>query len=124
MPNTPNPLTDSDIKKILAEWETPVFFTGPYSKLEPQTQVAVLGVFSAILAQAIYFASIDRADEVQPRIERVEMAAELNTSPQFSTLLTLARLYLEALVETPSEPLYELRKENIGKAIIRKETTT
>lgn len=124
MPKTPKPIIDAEIKEMLTHWKTPVFFTGPYSKLEPQTQVAVLGVFSAVLTQAVYFASIGRTDEVQPRMERVKIATELNTSPQLSTLLTLARLYLEALPETPSESLYEPRKEDIDKAIIRKEATT
>lgn len=66
MPNTPNPLTDSEIKETLAKWTTPVFTSDPCSKLEPQTQAAVLGVSSTLLAQAVYFASIDRMDEVQP----------------------------------------------------------
>lgn len=124
MPNTPNPLTDSDIKKILAEWEMPLFTSGPYSKLTPQTQVAVLGVFSALLAQAAYFASIDRMDELQRRMERVKMGTELNASPHLNTLLLLAQIYIDALEDAPSEPLYEVRKEDIGAAVARKESTT
>lgn len=124
MPNPPHPLTDSDIKKVLAKWKTPVFFSGPYSKLTPQTQVAVLGVFSAMLAQAAYFASIDRMDEVQPRMERVKMGTELNSSLHLNTLLLLTQLYMDALEDAPSEPLYEARKEDIGTTVVRKESPT
>lgn len=124
MPHTPNPLTDSDIKEMLAKWTMPVFCSGPYSKLEPQTQVAVLGVFSTMLAQAVYFAAIDRTDEVQLRMERVKLAAKLNSSPHLDTLLLIAQISIEAMGTTPSTPLYEVRKEEIGKPVIRKEPTT
>lgn len=124
MPDTPKPLTDSDIKNMLGEWKTPVFFSGPYSKLTPQRQVAVLGVFSALLAQAAYFASIDRKGEVRPRMECVKMATELSSSPHLNTLLLLTQIYMDALEDAPSEPLYEVRKEDIDKAVIRKEPTT
>lgn len=124
MLNTPKPITNAEIKEMLTQWETPVFFTGPYSKLKPQTQVAVLGVFSTMLAQAVYFAAIDRTDEVQLRMERVKLAAKLNSSPHLNTLLLIAQISIEAMGTTPSTPLYEVRKEEIGKPVIRKEPTT
>ena len=124
MPDTSKPITDSDIKEMLAKWTAPLFTSGPYSKLEPQTQVAVLGVFSALLAQAAYFASIDRMGEVRPRMECVKMATELNSSPHLNTLLLLTQIYMDALEDAPSEPLYEVRKEEIGKTVTRKEPAT
>lgn len=123
MPNTPKPLTDAEVKEMLSKWTTPIFHSGPYGKLEPQTQVPILGVFAAMLAEAIYFATIDRMDEVQPRMERVKKAVELNPSAVLNTLLLVTQIYLDALDDAPSEPLYEVRKDDIGKTIIRKEPT-
>lgn len=124
MPNTPNPLTDAEIKEMLTKWTTPIFYSGPYGKLEPQTQVSILGVSSALLAEAIYFASIDRMDEMQRRMECVKKTVELNPSGVLNTLLRVTQIYLDALDDAPPEPLHEVRKEDIGKTVIRKEPTT
>ena len=124
MPNTPKPITDAEVKETLAKWTTPIFYSGPYSKLESQTQASILGVDSALLAQAVYFASIGSMNEVQRRMECVKKTVELNPSAILSTLLIVTQIYIDTMDDAPSEPLHEVRKEDIDKAIIRKEATT